>query len=87
MNSDALERTIEALGGLGRLEDVDAALIALCRSTAKAVDDCPSKATLVGEYRECLVLWGSAGEGGTDAFEDLMARINARTEVGDASEG
>ena len=85
-NAVALELTLAALGELGRLEGTDEALIALCRTTARAVDDTPGKAALVGEYRECLVLLGSAGEGGTDAFADLMARINAGTEMVDQAE-
>ena len=85
-NTAALERTISALVDLGRIEEVDAALVALCRSTAAAVDAAPGRATLVGEYRECLILLGSAGEDGSDAFADLMARINAGTEMVDQAE-
>jgi hypothetical protein len=41
-NARGVERTVAALRGLGRLEELDAALIALARSTAAALDAAPS---------------------------------------------
>jgi hypothetical protein len=37
-NYDAVNRTLAALGELGRLEPVDAGLVALARASARAVD-------------------------------------------------
>lgn len=80
-NRRALDRTLTALRALGRLEDTDLALVALCESTADAVDDSPDRASLVKEYRECLVLLGGLGSDGGDAFADLIGRLSAS--VGD----
>lgn len=78
----ALEATLTALRDLGRLEAVDGALVALCESTASAVDSTPTRAALVKEYRECLVLLGGLGNDGGDAFAELMDRLSG-AKVGD----
>jgi len=81
MNRLALDETLVALADLGRLETVDSALIALCRSTADAVDASPGRASLVKEYRECLVLLhGLNSDGG--GLDDFLARL-AGTEMVD----
>jgi hypothetical protein len=41
-NRAAVERTIGAMRQAGRLDGVDAALVAVCRSLAAALDDAPS---------------------------------------------
>lgn len=80
----ALDATLKALKELGRLEAVDGALVALCRSTASAVDKSPERAALVKEYRECLVLLASLGPDDGDALDDLLAAL--RSPVGDEAE-
>ena len=77
----ALDETIEALRSLGRLEPVDAALVALCESAASAVDASPGRAALVKEYRECLVLLhGLNSDGG--GLDELLAHLSG-AKVGD----
>jgi hypothetical protein len=41
-NRAAVERTVAALRAADRLDGVDAALVAVCRSLAAALDDAPS---------------------------------------------
>lgn len=41
-NRAAVERTVAGLRAAGRLDQVDAALVAVCRSLAAALDDAPS---------------------------------------------
>ncbi len=77
----ALDATLVALRDLGRLEAVDGALVALCESTASAVDGTPNRAALVKEYRECLVLLGGLGDDGGDAFAELMHRLSGASVV------
>jgi len=77
-NAKALAATLKALRDLGRLELVDEAVVALCRSTAKAVDQFPERATLVKEYRECLVLLSDVGvSDGSDELEALLEALHA----------
>lgn len=78
-NSSALERTLSSLDEQGRLEEVDAALIALCRSTAAAVDEVPDRASLVKEYRECLILLGGLGTDEPDALDNLLRELSGAT--------
>ncbi len=84
-NREAVERTIETLEGLGRVELVDAALLALCRTAADALDAHPERATLVKEYRECLMLLSEVGaDDDHDAFEELLGDL--RSTMGDQTE-
>lgn len=83
VNEDALERTLTALQVLGRLEQTDEALVALCRSTAMAVDGYPARAGLVQQYRECLQVLMEVGSSEPDGLSELLAEIG-RTEVGDS---
>lgn len=86
-NSEAVEETITALEDLGRLEPIDAALVALCRSAASALDEQPGRAALVKEYRECLIALLAVGmDHDGDALADLLADIHAGAEVGDPPE-
>lgn len=79
----AVERTIAALDGLGRLEEVDAALVEVCRGLAAAVDDKPDSPGLWREYREAVkeLAGGDDGGGGVD---ELLAEL--RAPVRDAAE-
>ena len=87
MNAEALERTVSALEDLGRLNPVDDALVELCRSAAQALDEHPARATLVKEYRECLMALAVLGmdDDGSD-FGELVAAINAGAAVEHAPE-
>jgi hypothetical protein len=81
VNRIAVDATLEALRALGRLESVDDALVALCRSTADAVDSSPGRATLIKEYRECLVLLREVGpDAGDSDIERLFAALRDPTE-------
>lgn len=82
LNETALERTLTALGDLGRLEQTDEALVALCRSTAKALDGTPGRAGLVQQYRECLQMLMGVGSSEPDGLSELLADIG-RASVGD----
>ncbi len=84
-NREAVESTIETLEGLGRLEGVDVGLLMLCRTAASALDAFPERATLVKEYRECLVLLAEVGANDDhDAFAELLADLHS--EVRDSPE-
>lgn len=85
LNRDALERTLAALGGLGRLEATDDALVALCRSTSSALDTYPARAGLVQQYRECLVLLAGVGSSEPDGLADLLADLG-RAPLGSETE-
>lgn len=78
--------TIDALNGLGRLEPVDAALVANARSLAAAVDADPTNAQLRREYRamiEMLFEVGKGTDGGfTAALEALHAAIRDSADAG-----
>lgn len=74
--------TLSALAGAGRLEQVDEALVGLCRGLAATIDVTPGVASLWKEYREALMLLRSAGDDrDTDAFGELLAEL--RSSVGD----
>ena len=81
-NAAALAVTLAALRELGRLEAVDDALVALCESTARAVDESPGRASLVKEYRECLVVLSGLGSEDDSALDVLLARLGGPA-VGD----
>lgn len=86
-NTEAVETTIQALTDLGRVAPLDAALVELCRAAARALDEFPTRATLIKEYRECLQVLCAVGmDDDGDALEDLLRDINAGTAVGDSSE-
>ena len=77
-NRDAVDRTIETLEGLGRVESVDGAVLALCRTAASALDEHPERAALVKEYRECLMLLAQLGaDDDRDAFAELLADLSS----------
>lgn len=53
-NAAALEKTLAQLRDLGRLEQIDAARVAMIRSMASALDEEPFRASLWKEYRAAL---------------------------------
>ena len=78
-NRLAIDKVIAALDDLGRLDDVDAALVATAQSLADAVDGQPDNASLWREYRACLAdLRGVGGEVDDEFFSTLAS---LRTEV------
>jgi hypothetical protein len=81
-NVEAAERTIRALAGLGRLEEVDVARVEALRTLAAAVDENPANAALHREYRDSLsdLRFYDDDDGFSDALEDL------RTSVRDSEE-
>jgi site-specific recombinase len=60
-----LERTLRAIAG--RLDDSHAALVALARGLAAAVDAEPGNAALWREYRATVVALGQVSAGEVDA--------------------
>jgi hypothetical protein len=81
-NAAALARTLETLNDLGRIDLIDSAVVALCRSTAAAVDENPDRASLVKEYRECLILLGGLGADDDGDLDKLLNELGAAS-VGD----
>jgi hypothetical protein len=79
-NRTAIEQTINALDVAGRLELVDNAQLAICRSLADAVDSDPTNASLWREYRAAELALRTANAQDTDEFTTLLASLSA--EVG-----
>lgn len=73
LNTDALQRTLDALERSGRLEAVDAARVQTLRSLAQAVDDKPYDAPLWRQYREAL---SEVLDADGDADSDLERALN-----------
>lgn len=81
---ESLAITIEALAQLGRLEDIDAATVAVAQGLAAAVDADPTNASLWREFRAAVeTLRGVGAESSNDdAFAQAIAAI-MRPEVRD----
>lgn len=81
---ESLSVTIQALGQLGRLEQVDAATVAVAQGLAAAVDADPTNASLWREFRAAVeTLRGVGAEtSNDDAFAQAIAAI-MRPEVRD----
>lgn len=80
MNVEAAMRTIAALQSLGRLENVDDALVTGFMSLAAALDEKPTDAGLWREYRAYEQRLRATG-GGDDDLARLLADL--QTPVGD----
>ena len=78
-NRLATDQVIDALSDLGRLETVDAALMAAARSLADAVDSAPDNASLWREYRAALAELRAVGGEVDDELFSTLASL--RTEV------
>ena len=78
-NRLATDQVIDALSDLGRLETVDAALVAAARSLADAVDSAPDNASLWREYRAALAELRAVGGEVDDELFSTLASL--RTEV------
>lgn len=66
---------------MGRLEDVDGALVTAALSLADAVDADPGNASLWARYMDALDRVGGLGHGGSDDLSDLLAQMQSA--VGD----
>ena len=78
MNANAIAKVIAALRSLGRLEDVDAAVVQAAQSLAEAVDAQPDNASLWREYRAAEAALRSLGQGkGDDALTQALAELSA----------
>lgn len=71
-NTAGLNKTLRAMKAAGQLEDVDAAVIALAKGLAAAVDADPANGALWREYRAALVALREAGDAG-DGNDDIAA--------------
>ena len=80
-NRAAVERTIAQLRQAGRLDGVDAALVAVCRSLAAAVDDAPTPyvaATVARVQLEALRLLTGKPAAQTDELDAFLASLADR---------
>jgi len=77
LNRTAIDKVIEALRQLGRLESIDAARVAAAQTLADAVDSAPDNASLWREYRAAeQELRGSGGEV-DDEFTKALEALRA----------
>lgn len=89
-HSTATERTLRALRDVGRLEEVDAALVALARGLADALDDVdpatPSYPNLVRQYAatlERLTAHDDGADDGPSPLDVALERLRRGAPVGD----
>jgi hypothetical protein len=80
-NRKAIEKTIEAMTALGRLDGVDSARVAMVRALADAVDADPTNASLWREYRAAEVSLREVGDNDDDGFKELLESLSSS--VGD----
>jgi hypothetical protein len=67
--ANALASTLDVLAGLGRIDPIDAARVALVKGLAAAVDCDPLNASLWKQYREALAdLLETEATDGTDSL-------------------
>jgi len=78
-NYYAATQTISTLIAMGRLETVDQALVVAVLSMATALDECPDKASLWGEYISALDVLVNTGHP-SEAFEELIEELKAKGE-------
>lgn len=78
MLSKAVAETVQALRDAGRLEKVDAAVVAACEMLSLLIDADPENDKLWREFRAYVVLLTAAGsEKGDDAVDRLLAALAA----------
>ena len=76
-NRSAADATVSAVRGLGRIDAVDAALVATFELLASAVDHDPSNAALWGQYRQAeATLRGIGGDVDDDTFAQFVAGLS-----------
>lgn len=78
-NRKAADATVRTLKSLGRLEDVDAALVTAFRMLAEGVDCDPTNSGLWNQYRAAEVALRAVGSS-SDALSEFL-----RTTLGDTS--
>ncbi len=77
-NAEAMRQMIAAMRVLGRLEDIDEALVTAAESLAEAVDADPGNASLWREWRAVEEsLRGLGTDGADDEFTQLLAALRA----------
>lgn len=82
-NRRAVGVMVKALRALGRLEDVDSAIVRATERLADAVDQNPKSPGLWSVYLEALDRLAVIGEVEDDDFSDLIEQLSS--EMGDAS--
>jgi hypothetical protein len=83
-NSEAVQRTIDALRSADKLSEVDEARVAAALALAEAVDMDPGNASLWREYRAAEATLREAQHGSTtDELAGLLSSLSAQ--VGHAS--
>ena len=75
-NAQAIEKTLDELKRLGRLETIDAAKVQGLRSIAEALDLNPFNSQMWREYREAIEGL-TRNDGGSDAIDDLLDELSA----------
>lgn len=80
-NRQSIDVVISKLAELGRLEEVDVALLNLARAAATLVDDQPTPAG-IKEYANLLTRLQTIGKEASDDFGFLVDQL--RTEIRDA---
>jgi hypothetical protein len=76
-NREAVEMTIEILFGLGRLEKIDSATVAIARLLATAVDENPKNAGLWRQYRDAIFHLRAIGNNDDQDFAAYMEQLDA----------
>ena len=83
-NREAVATVVDSLEQLGRLEDIDRALVVAAEQLAEQLDDPAqsSRASLWKEYGAALERLRAVGSSEPDGLADLLADLGA-TEMGD----
>lgn len=76
-NRQAVDQVIQKLAELGRLEDVDVALLNLARAAATLVDDQPTPSA-VKEYAAILTKMMTIGKEADNDFADLIDQLRTK---------
>jgi hypothetical protein len=84
LNLVALNETLSALDQLGRLEQVDSAVVQALRSMASALDFDPQNAALWGRYLSALDGLLGANDDADSDLAAALAEIRGSSEVGDS---
>ena len=83
-NAEAMERTLEVLEGLGRLEDIDTARVQALRSMAVQLDSKPGNSQMWKVYWESLSALLEADDDADDGLAAALAQIASAAEMGDS---
>jgi hypothetical protein len=86
-NAAAVEATIRALRSADRLENIDAALLAAVRTTARALDEAPSPyvaGTVARVHLEALRLLAGRPAPEPDELDDFLRSLRSPAALRDA---